>query len=106
MSNHRHGQPPHSKPAQSSGIRPPDYQALTKRIEDLEKLVKAQFDEKNQWNSQVRDWIGKDVAIQLIDTTTVKGTLRWMDRYTVCIDELKGVAIVHKGSIAVIRLNP
>jgi sRNA-binding regulator protein Hfq len=109
MSSHRSG-PPQGKPPAPSGIRPPEPNQLTKsndllrRFEALEKLVREHFDEKNQWNTQVREWIGKKVQISFASGWTITGVLRWVDRYTLCLggDE---TSIVHKGAVAVIRLH-
>jgi sRNA-binding regulator protein Hfq len=107
MSNQRS---PQSKPNQQPGIRPPDLLELTQRLEAIEKLVRDNLDEKNQWSSKVREWIDKPIAIQLVDSTVVYGILKWVDRYTVCLQEKEGpsvdVTIVHKGAIAVIRRYP
>lgn len=107
MSNQRHGSP-HGKPAHQSGIRPPDLQELTQRLENLEKLVRDNLDEKNQWNSKVREWIEKAVMVQLVDSLEVFGILKWVDRYTLCLQEKErsDVTIVHKGAIAIIRRQP
>jgi sRNA-binding regulator protein Hfq len=107
MSNQRY---PQSKPNQQPGIRPPDLLELTQRLEAIEKLVRDNLDEKNQWSSKVREWIDKSIAIQLVDSTVVCGILKWVDRYTVCLQENENpsaeVTIVHKGAIAVIRRCP
>ena len=107
MSNERHrGGPPQVKPPASPAISVADARALIKRVEDLEKLVKEHFDEKNQWNSLVREWFGKQVRIQLTQGGFVEGILRWVDRYTLCVDTLhEGTCVVHKGAVAVIRLS-
>lgn len=104
MSNQRHGSP-HSKPVTLSGIRPPDLHELTQRLEVLEKLIKDNLDEKNQWNSKVREWLEKTVVIRLVSSMEVSGVLKWVDRYTLCLQEKKqdDVTIVHKGAIAIIR---
>lgn len=87
---------------------PVPYAELTKRVETLEKLVRDHFDEKNNWNSEVRGWIGKRIHIRLIDGSETEGVLRWMDRYTLCVDLGKvapqGSTIVHKGAIAMLSL--
>jgi sRNA-binding regulator protein Hfq len=97
--------PPQSKSPSSSGISSTDVQRLNQRIEALEKLVRDSLDEKNHWNSQVREWIGKPVKIQLVSGESVVGLLRWVDRYTLCLDldKWEGIGIVHKGAIAIIR---
>lgn len=99
---------PHSKPAHQSGIRPPDLQEFTQRLDILEKLVKDNLDEKNQWNSKVREWIEKTVMVQLVSSLEVFGVLKWVDRYTICLQEKErsDVTIVHKGAIAIIRRQP
>jgi sulfur relay (sulfurtransferase) DsrC/TusE family protein len=96
---------PQSKPSSQSGIRPPNLQEFTQRFEVLEKLVKDNLDEKNQWSSKVREWIEKPIMIQLVDSQEIFGILKWVDRYTVCLQEKPSidVTIVHKGAIAVIR---
>lgn len=105
MSNERHrDRPPPSKPQGSPAISSTDLHRLSQRLDALEKLVKDNFDEKNQWNSQVREWIGKPVVVQLVSDTQLVGALRWVDRYTLCVDDTQnGVSIVHKGAVAIIR---
>lgn len=105
MSNQRHGQSPPGNPSHQSGIRPPDLRELTRRIEVAEKLIKDSLDEKNQWNSKVREWLEKPVTIQLVSSSEVSGVLKWVDRYTICLQEKEevDVTIVHKGAIAIIR---
>lgn len=92
-----------SKPQPTSGISPPDTKSLTLRIETLEKFIRDQFDEKNQWNSLVRGWVDKKVKIRLMDGEWFKGSLRWVDRYTICLeDDDKVPAVIHKAAIAII----
>ena len=102
MSNQRYGPPSHKTQA-STGISQTDQ--LSQRIDKLESLVREHLDEKNQWNSLVRSWVGKEVQIALLlPDTFVIGVLRWVDRYTMCIDERSGrPVIVHKGAVAMIR---
>ncbi len=108
MSNHRHGQPPPSKPNPQAGIRPPDLREFIERVDALERIVRENFDEKNQWNSKVREWIGKAVLVRLTTSTEVRGVLQWMDRYTICIQEptILDATIVHKGAVATINRLP
>lgn len=108
MSNQRHGQSPQSKPSNQSGIRSPDLRELTQRIEIAEKLIKDSLDEKNQWNSKVREWLEKSIMVRLVDSSEVVGILKWIDRYTICLQESGSVdvTIVHKGAVAVIRRQP
>jgi sRNA-binding regulator protein Hfq len=95
---------PPSKPRGSSGISPTDPRDVIRRLEVLEKFVKEYFDEKNQWNSLVREWIGTSVRIRLVDGEWVDGVLRWVDRYTLCCEDTKTgqPAIIHKAAIAVL----
>lgn len=108
MSNQRHGSSPPGKPNTQSGIRAPDLQELTQRIEALEKLVRDNLDEKNQWNSKVREWLEKRVVVRLVSSSDIFGILKWVDRYTLCLQEkeLPEVTIVHKGAIATINKLP
>lgn len=106
MSNYRQRQQsPSSKPSPQPGIRPSDHREFNQRIEVIEKLIKDAFDEKNQWNPKVREWTDKLIEIQLINSAKVIGILKWVDRYTICLQEpsMDDVTIVHKGAIAFIR---
>lgn len=106
MSNNKPS--PRSKP-QSPGISgsSPD---LATRVANIEKFLKEQFDERNQWNSQLREWIGERVRIRLVGGNRdshgydLEGVLKWVDRYTLCINPVfDDIEIVHKGAIATIR---
>lgn len=106
MSNNK--QPPRSKP-QPPGISgsSPD---LATRVANIEKFLKEQFDERNQWNQQLRDWVGQRVRIRLVGGNTerngydLEGELKWVDRYTISINPVfDEIEIVHKGAIATIR---
>lgn len=105
MSHERHrGGPPPSKPQHSPAISAAEVQTLRQRVDDLERKLKDAFDEKNQWNSEVRQWIDHKVSVLLLTNTHVVGVLRWMDRYTLCVDTTDyGICIVHKGAVALIR---
>ena len=90
--------------------KPPDISAsqiiaLKKEVEELSKIVAEHFDEKNYWNSMVRDWIGKDVLVHLTGLEGVFGMLLWIDRYTMCLVEssTKTPVIIHKAAIMTIR---
>lgn len=104
-----------SKPSPAPGISANEAQQLRSRIESLERLVREHLDEKNQWNSMVRGWVGTRVAILLVTEDEVVGELLWVDRYTMCLkvaitkDDnpeatpvLKTV-IVHKAAIALMH---
>lgn len=106
MSNQR--QPPPSKPTTQAGIRSPDLGEFNRRLENLDKLVRDAFDERNQWNPTVRGWLDKVIIIRLVNSIEVCGVLKWMDRYTICVQEknLQDVTIVHKGAVATINRMP
>lgn len=63
--------------------------------------------EKNQWNAEIKSWVGKRIGILLTTDTMVSGALRWVDRYTMCIwgnvpgSDRPRTIIVHKGAIAI-----
>lgn len=92
------------------GISSGEVDQLRRRIEELEKLVREQLSERNQWNALVRGWIGTKVRIYLSTGFAVSGELLWTDRYTMCLkgdfideneelgDEMKTL-VVHKGAI-------
>ncbi len=107
MSNQRHGNgpspgKPHSTPAISPAA---EVQILKQRLEKLERQVQEHFDERNQWNSHVRDWVGKVIEVERVNNTRRVGRLLWMDRYTLCVDTSEcGVCIIHKGAVVELRL--
>lgn len=76
---------------------------LRARVEKLEHLLQEHLAEKNQWHPTVRAWIGTPVSISLLTGTTVTGKLLWIDRYTLCVEDSGGVAVIHKAAIAIIR---
>jgi small nuclear ribonucleoprotein (snRNP)-like protein len=53
-----------------------------KRIIELEKTV----NDKSQWNTTVRGWMGTKVSIRLLTGEHVVGDLRALDRYTLLVD--------------------
>ena len=88
---------------------------LRSRIEQLEKTLQASVNEKNQWSSEIRNWVGKSISISMISGALLLGELRWVDRYTLC---LRGTVpaddgplattktiVVHKGAIAFMYQN-
>lgn len=93
--------PPRSKPQSPPGISgSPD---LATRVANIEKFLKEQFDERNQWNAQLREWIGEQIRIRLLQGEPVQGKLVWVDRYTLCVEVMNEIEIVHKGAIATIK---
>ena len=112
-----------SKPQQTPGISPTEARdlraqvsALSSRVEKLEKFLKEHFDEKNQWNSMVREWTGKKVAVEFISAQhRVIGDLLWLDRYTICVNAImstdpfssqteRKIMVIHKAAVALIYL--
>lgn len=79
--------------------------ALSFRLEKVEKFLREHFDEKNQWNSLVRDWVGKKVVVELIQIgREIQGELLWLDRYTICVEDMGRSKVIHKAAIALIYL--
>jgi len=77
--------------------------SLKKRIEQLERDVYAVRDvinTKDNWNAEIKDWIGHEVKITLRSGNICSGELLWTDRYNVCVNEGgKSRTIVTKGGI-------
>ncbi len=92
-----------------------DLAQLRTRVDRAEKLVQEHLAEKNQWNSEVRTWVGKKINILLTSLVAIKGELRWVDRYTMCVygiietPELETTStrtiIVHKGAVSLMFLE-
>jgi hypothetical protein len=92
------------------GISAATLQETLDRLEAVERKLKEYFDEKNQWNSMLREWIGKPILVTLLLSPTsgdssILGKLLWIDRYTICVEEEEdgSPSIIHKAAIAVIR---
>lgn len=99
------------KASPSAGISPAEARelreqvsALSSRVDRLEKFLREHFDEKNQWNSTVREWVGQEVVVELVPERNVEGTLLWLDRYTICLTIAGKTKVVHKAAIALIYL--
>jgi len=92
-----------SKKSSVTGISAADSQSISSRLDAIEEKLREQFDEKNQWNAVLRNWIGKTVHIDLVSGTTLIGCLLWVDRYTLGIKDAS-LRIVHKAAITVITL--
>lgn len=94
--------PPTRKPQSAQGISgsTPD---LATRVANIEQFIKEQFDERNQWNTTLRGWVGRTILIRLVDGHVLEGLLNWVDRYTLCVGLEPDVEIVHKGAIATIK---
>lgn len=76
-------------------------ESLKNRVERIEQDLKALKDilnTKDNWNSEVKDWIGEQVKITLRSGNICSGRLLWTDRYNICVDEGgKSRTIVTKG---------
>lgn len=100
------GKPPPSpgiSPAEAKDLRA-QMSALSSRVEKLDKFVKEYFDERNQWNSTVREWVGQRVVVELVQSDRkVEGELLWLDRYTICVKDGR-TKVIHKAAIALIYL--
>jgi hypothetical protein len=100
------------KPPPSPGISPAEARdlraalsALSSRVDSVEKFLKEHFDERNQWNSTVREWAGQKVIVELSQADKrIEGELLWLDRYTICVKEGDRPKVIHKAAIALIYL--
>lgn len=99
------GRPQGSKTQNQTYISPAELKSLRVKVESLEKQIQEHLSEKNQWNSEIRSWQGSMIHVSLINGSGILGTLRWIDRYTICVEsDLEGQGlkpiIVHKAAIA------
>jgi hypothetical protein len=74
------------KPYPPSGISPELVQQLRSRISELEKSLQKQMAEADQWNSEVRGWVGRIISILLTSGVRVTGTLVKVTRYTMLVE--------------------
>lgn len=112
MGNQNDHRQPGNRPLSAADLSRQVYDAHTKvldverRLQDIEQIV----NDKNQWNNTVRGWIGTSVVVQLVTGEVVKGVLKGLDRYTLCIrgscSSLEMTEerefIVHKGAITLL----
>ena len=114
----------HRKETPRPGISATEADKLRSLITALEKDVKSlkeRREERNQWDSTVQGWLGKRVTALVTTGQRVVGVLRWLDRYTICVegsyepDRMVGGAkipaasyeiILHKGQLVLIHLAP
>lgn len=90
-------------------------QNLGKRLNILERELaqtnqavrglKDTLNVKDNWPAEVSQWIGKDVDITAT-TKKYRGTLKWIDRYTLAIIEEgeEDATILQKGNIESMKL--
>lgn len=104
---------PAGKPDQGRGISPADAQQLRARLDSVEKQVRAHseaINDRNNWNAVVRGWIGSQVSVHTVSGATVTGILKWVDRYTLCVEGIVGThdpysakelqqIVLHKGAL-------
>lgn len=75
----------------------PTLQGLARRINLLERglasankeirSLKDILNVKNNWPAEMSGWIGQDVKIVASSGRAYRGTLHWIDRYTIAIIE-------------------
>lgn len=91
-----------SKPPSPPGISSAEAGQLRAEVARLKKLVEEHLAEKNQWNAEVRTWVGAQVFIKLTNED-LYGTLLWLDRYTISISGPSGPEIIHKAHVVRMR---
>lgn len=67
-------------------------QSLKDKVDRLEKdvkLLKDLLNVQDNWHTEVRDWIGSVVVVTYSEKEYA-GTLKWIDRYTLCLQETQG----------------
>jgi len=74
-------------------------QSLRDKITRLEKELRALKDVLNihdNWNAEIREWIGKQVKVRTSVDGFVGGKLLWSDRYNICLEIATSSAMLHK----------
>jgi len=83
-------------------------QSLKDKVDRLEKDVRQLKDLLNvqdNWHTEVRDWIGS-VVVVMYGEKEYAGTLKWIDRYTLCLVEgTAGTLIFPKSQIVLRKVN-
>lgn len=77
-------------------------QSLKDRLERMDKELRGLKDVLNvhdNWNAEIRMWIGKEVRLKDSTSDVVVGTLKWSDRYNVCVVVNDQPRIYNKGGI-------
>lgn len=78
--------------------------ALSRKVEDQQKEIKKLKDLLNaqdNWNAEIRALIGHRVAVKTIDSSEYfHGTLKWVDRFNLCVVHNNLPRFFHKGSIS------
>lgn len=83
-----------------------EIQSLKDKIKRLDTEVRALKDILNirdNWHSEIKEWVGKLVVINSGCDSVSSGLLIWVDRYHICV-ESKGIKTIHpKGVVSVSR---
>ena len=78
-------------------------QSLKDRLDRMDKEVRGLKDVLNihdNWNSEVRQWIGQEVRVKDVGDHDFYGTLKWSDRYNICLSSPhNGLRVYNKGGI-------
>jgi len=77
-------------------------QSVKDKVDRLEKDVKQLKDLLNvqdNWHSEVRGWVGDLVHVSF-NGALFQGTLKWIDRYTICLTTESGTATVNGRKIS------
>lgn len=77
-------------------------QSLKDRFEKMEKDIRGLKDVLNihdNWHSTIRDWVGREVKVATRDGSVSFGTLKWSDRYNICVIEHGTPRMFTKGGI-------
>ena len=83
-----------------------EVKTLKNQIDRLQFLVNKHNDilqVQDNWHSRVKDWIGKEVQIQLSRAAYVTGKLLYTDRYTLGLQIDGKDYIINKGHIVSLR---
>lgn len=79
---------------------------LKREVKYLVKLLNI----KNNWHSEVHNWLDKRVEVALITGEVLEGKLKWYDKYQIAVKESNinvgdGTVVINKGAVAVIALS-
>ena len=77
-------------------------QKMKERMDFLEKDIKRVKDVLNSqdnWHSETREWLGKEVLVRTRGGISETGTFKWSDRYNICIVSKGETTIWPKGGI-------
>ena len=85
------------------------YQQLKSKLDRVERDISSLKDILNihdNWHSTIRNWLGEVVTIRDLAGEESEGTLKWSDRYNLCVELPDRTRMYTKGGIASIdRLN-